>query len=84
MILGVIVSGVIEQVKIESVATLGILIDQPSADSWSVSVVLRGYHQSAQLSQRGVRVLHDDVGEDSAQDQDDQDDDVAWPAAGVD
>ena len=46
--------------------------------------MLRGYHQSAQLSQRGVRVLHDDVGEDSAQDQDDQDDDVAWPAAGVD
>ena len=60
------------------------LIDQPSADSWSVSVVLRGYHQSAQLSQRGVRVLHDDDDEDSAQDQDDQDDDVAWPAAGVD
>ena len=53
------------------------LIDQPSADSWCVSVVMSGYHQSAQLSQRGVRVLHDDDGEDSAQDQDDQDDDVA-------
>ena len=46
--------------------------------------MMRGYHQSAQLSQRGVGVLHDDDGEDSAQDQDDQDDDVAWPAAGVD